>query len=343
MSAVNTATSEHVAIAEGAGLVDRSERGKLALTGADAKEFLAGQVTNDVVGLEAGDGCYAALLTPKGRMLGDLRVLDTGDELLLDMDREALQAIFDVIRRATIGFAVELHKRTLQRGLLSLAGPRARAIAGATDLPVTEHAHRVVTIGGAEVRVIATDVGVDVLTLAEDTDAVRDALLAAGAEPVSEATLDVLRVETGRPRWGAELDETVIPQEAGLNDRAVSFTKGCYVGQETVARLHWKGKPNRHLRGLRLSAPVPVGRRAVPRRARGRAADERRRLPRARPGRARAGPARGGRRRGAAGRRRGRHRDGRGAPVRPPSRGLDGALGKRDAGRPCPSVRNTVH
>ena len=259
MSAVNSATSEHVAIAESAGLVDRSERGKLALTGADAKEFLAGQVTNDVVGLEAGDGCYAAMLTPKGRMLGDLRVLDTGDELLLDMDREALQAIFDVIRRATIGFAVELHKRTLQRGLLSLAGPRARAIAGAKDLPVTEHAHRVVTIGGAEVRVIATDVGVDVLTLAEDTDTVRDALLAAGAEPVSEATLDVLRVETGRPRWGAELDETVIPQEAGLNDRAVSFTKGCYVGQETVARLHWKGKPNRHLRGLQLSEPVPVG------------------------------------------------------------------------------------
>jgi tRNA-modifying protein YgfZ len=259
MSAVNTATSEHVAIAEGAGLVDRSERGKLALTGADSKEFLAGQVTNDVEGLDAGDGCYAALLTPKGRMLGDLRVLDTGDELLLDMDRGALQAIFDVIRRATIGFAVELDKRTLQRGLLSLAGPRARDIAGTTDLPTTEHAHRVATIGGAEARVIATDVGVDVLTVAEDTETVRDALLAAGAEPVSEATLDVLRVETGRPRWGAELDETVIPQEAGLNDRAVSFTKGCYVGQETVARLHWKGKPNRHLRGLRLSAPVPAG------------------------------------------------------------------------------------
>ena len=164
MSAVNTATSEHVAIAEGAGLVDRSERGKLALTGADAKEFLAGQVTNDVVGLEAGDGCYAALLTPKGRMLGDLRVLDTGDELLLDMDRAALQAIFDVIRRATIGFAVELHKRTLQRGLLSLAGPRARDIAGAAALPVTEHANGSLTIGGAEARVIATNVGVDVLT-----------------------------------------------------------------------------------------------------------------------------------------------------------------------------------
>ena len=183
MSAVNSATSEHVAIAESAGLVDRSERGKLALTGADAKEFLAGQVTNDIVGLEPGDGCYAALLTPKGRMLGDLRVLDTGDELLLDMDRAALQAIFDVIRRATIGFAVELHKRTVQRGLLSLAGPRAREIAGATDLPATEHAHRSRRWGrrGACHR---DDVGVDVLTPAEDTDTVRDALLAAGAEPV---------------------------------------------------------------------------------------------------------------------------------------------------------------
>lgn len=246
-------------VAEGAGLVDRSERGKLALTGADAKEFLAGQVTNDVVGLQPGEGCYAALLTPKGRMLGDLRVLETGDELLLDCDRAALQDVFDVIRRATIGFAVELHKRTLQCGLLSLVGPRAREVAGATGLEEREHAHAETTIGPATVRVIATDVGIDVLCRAEDTDAVRDALRAAGAEPIAEEAAEVLRIEAGRPRWGHELDEGVIPQEAGLNDRAVSFTKGCYVGQETVARLHWKGKPNRHLRGLLLSTPVEAG------------------------------------------------------------------------------------
>jgi folate-binding protein YgfZ len=101
--------------------------------------------------------------------------------------------------------------------------------------------------------------GVDVLCLAEDTEAVRSELVKAGAEPVSEQAAEVVRVEHGRPRWGAELDETLIPQEAGLNDRAVSFTKGCYVGQETVARLHWKGKPNRHLRGLRLSALADPG------------------------------------------------------------------------------------
>jgi tRNA-modifying protein YgfZ len=77
--------------------------------------------------------------------------------------------------------------------------------------------------------------------------------------PVSEAAAEVLRVESGRPRFGLDLDQTVIPQEAGLNERAVSFSKGCYVGQETVARLHYRGKPNRHLRGLRLSEPEPSG------------------------------------------------------------------------------------
>ncbi len=259
MAAADTIDAELRATHDGAGLLDRSERGKLALIGPDAKEFLAGQVTNDVVGLQPGTGCYAALLTPKGKMLGDMRILDTGEELLLDVDRAALQAIFDVIRRATIGFRAELDKRTLQRGLLSLVGPRSREIAGVADLAAEEHAHRTTTIGGVEVRAIATDVGVDVLCLAEDTAGVRDALTAAGAQPVSEATAELVRIERGRPRWGAELDETTIPQEAGLNDRAVSFTKGCYVGQETVARLHWKGKPNRHLRGLRLSAPAPAG------------------------------------------------------------------------------------
>jgi folate-binding protein YgfZ len=109
------------------------------------------------------------------------------------------------------------------------------------------------------VRLIVTDVGVDVLCDADDTDAVREALLSAGATPVSEQAAEIVRVERGRPRYGHELDDATIPQEAGLNDRAVSFTKGCYVGQETVARLFYRGKPNRHLRGLRLSEPVPAG------------------------------------------------------------------------------------
>ena len=109
-----------------AGSVDRSERGKLALTGPSAKEFLQGQVSNDVEALTPGTGCYAAFLTPKGKMLGDLRILDTGDELLLDTERVALQELFNMIRRFSVGYDVQLHKRTLQQGLLSLLGPDGR-------------------------------------------------------------------------------------------------------------------------------------------------------------------------------------------------------------------------
>lgn len=244
------------------GLVDRSERGKLALTGAEAKGLLSGQVTNDVEALEPGHGCYAALLTNKGKMLGDLRVLAVGGEapeLHLDCERVALQALFDQLRRAAIGWQAELHKRTVQEALFSLLGPASRAVAGASELPAEEHAHLPVALGGAAARAIATDLGVDVLCRAEDADAVRAALQAAGAEPVPPQAAEALRVAAGRPRYGVDLDEGVIPQEAGLNPRAVSFTKGCYVGQETVARLHWRGKPNRHLRGLRLPGPAEDG------------------------------------------------------------------------------------
>jgi len=241
------------------GLLDRSERGKLALTGEDRKAFLNGQVTNDVEALEPGQGCYAAFLTPKGKMLGDLRILDTPDELLLDTERVALQGLFDLVRRFSIGHEVQLHKRTLESGLLSLIGPGARSVASAAELPEAEHSHIAAQIAEHPVRLIATDAGVDVLCSAGDTETVATALRAAGAEPMDEAYAEILRVERGRPRYGVDLDDSVIPQEAGLNERAVSFTKGCYVGQETVARLHWRGKPNRHLRGVRLVAPAQAG------------------------------------------------------------------------------------
>ena len=245
-------TSEYETLKTGLGLVDRSERGKLLLTGSGAKEFLHGQVTNDVEGLEPGHGCYAAFLTHKGKMLGDLRILDGGEAgLWIDTERSALQELFNLLRRTRIGRDVEIHKRTLQRALLSLVGPGARAVA-----ELGEHEHRRAELGGAPVRLVGTDLGIDVICAAEDADRVRAAL---DAEPVAEAAAEVVRVESGRPRFGVDLDDTVIPQEAGLNDRAVSFTKGCYVGQETVARLYYKGKPNRHLRGLRLSEPVPAG------------------------------------------------------------------------------------
>ena len=259
MTSIDSTAAEYRTITDSCGLLDRSERGKLALTGADAKSFLQGQVSNDVEALGPGQGCYAAFLTPKGKMLGDIRILDTGEEILLDTERPALQPLFNMIRRFSIGFQVELHKRTIERGLLSLLGPQSGPLAAAERLPSAEHAHTLVEIAGMQVRAIRTDVGVDLLCDAADTDSLRSALEDAGALPVSEAAAECLRVERGRPRYGVELDDTVIPQEAGLNERAVSFTKGCYVGQETVARLYYRGKPNRHLRGLRLAGPATTG------------------------------------------------------------------------------------
>src|SRR4051812_34648033 len=186
-------------------LVDRSDMGKLALTGPDAKTFLNGQVTNDVEALEPGTGCYAAFLTHKGKMLGDLRILDTGDELLLDTERSALQALFDMVRRFKLGRDVELHKRTLERGLLSLIGPDARRVAGADDLPAVEHANRPGAVDGIDVVLAATDVGVDLLCAGERTADLHAALVARGALAVSAAAAECLRIEHGRPRYGVDL------------------------------------------------------------------------------------------------------------------------------------------
>ena len=259
MAATDRTVADYRVLTEACGLLDRSERGKLALTGTGAKEFLEGQVTNAVEALSSGQGVYAAFLSPKGKMLGDLRVLDLGDELFLDTERSVLQELFNMIRRYRIGYDMDLHKRTVERGLLSLIGPEARAVAGAGDLPRAEHANAPGEVDGTRVRLVATDAGVDLICDAADTDALAAELRGRGAEDVDEAAAEVLRVEAGRPRYGVDLDDTVIPQEAGLNERAVSFTKGCYVGQETVARLHYRGKPNRHLRGLRPSAPAHHG------------------------------------------------------------------------------------
>jgi folate-binding protein YgfZ len=256
MNPVATELDAYTALVERCGVLDRSERGKLALSGPDAKDFLQGQVSNDIDGLSEGEGCYAAFLTPKGKMLGDLRVLDAGEELLLDTERVALQALFNMIRRFSVGFQVKLHKRTLERGLLSLIGPHAGEL---VDVPEAEHAHRVNELDGLSVRAIRTDVGVDLLCESGQTERLLSVLQERGVKPVPETAAEVVRVERGRPRYGIDLDDTVIPQEAGLNERAVSFTKGCYVGQETVARLRYRGKPNRHLRGLILSEPAERG------------------------------------------------------------------------------------
>ncbi|HEY5197662.1 MAG TPA: folate-binding protein [Solirubrobacteraceae bacterium] len=249
---------EHQALLEGAGLFDRSDRGKLAVTGDEADRFLDSMLSNDIVGIPVGGGAYTTLLTHKGRILADPRVIRTTEGFLLDTERVGLQALFDAIRQLRIGYRAELHKRTLERSLVSLIGPRSDELVG--DPPAAgEHANAETTIAGVPVVVVRTDGGLDLIFASEEIAVVRGELERLGAVPVGQAAVECVRIEHGAPRLGVDMDETTMPQEAGIHERAVSFTKGCYVGQETVARLYWKGKPNRHLRGLRLSGPASPG------------------------------------------------------------------------------------
>jgi len=245
------ATSDYQRLRESAGLVDRSDRGKLLLTGAEAAEYLQGQVTNDVEALAPGEGCYAALLTHKGKVVADMRILRETESLLLDTEAHALPALRRNVEMYSIGRDVQVTDQTANRAILSLVGPAARAALDA-EPPAAEHAW----VEGEHGLYVATDLGVDVICPAGAAEAVKDAL---GIEPVDLGAAECVRVESGRPRHGLDFDAATIPQEAGLNERAVSFTKGCYVGQETVARLHYRGKPNRHLRGLKLSEPGQTG------------------------------------------------------------------------------------
>jgi folate-binding protein YgfZ len=247
-----TVTSDqHRLLREDVGLVDRSDRGKLLLEGSEAAEFLQGQVTNDVEALSPGSGCYAALLTHKGKMRADMRILRGEDWLLVDTEPHGLAPLAKTVQMYSIGRDVQAADVTVERVLVSLVGPKARERLEPAP-PATEHSF----VEGPHGLHVATDLGVDVIAPAAAADAVREAL---GVEPVSLQAAECVRIESGRPRHGVDVDETTIPQEAGLNERAVSFTKGCYVGQETVARLHYRGKPNRALRGLRLSGPARTG------------------------------------------------------------------------------------
>jgi folate-binding protein YgfZ len=243
--------TEYELLRDAAGFVDRSARGKLLLRGAEAADFLQGQVTNDVEALAPGTGCYALLLTHKGKVRADMRVLRGDGWFWIDTPKGALPVLEHTIGTYGIGRDIGTQDVTGERAILSLLGPAARASLDA-EPPEEEHSF----VEGEHGLYVSTDLGVDVICPVGEAGAVRAAL---GVEEVTEAAAECLRVESGRPRLGIDFDADTIPQEAGLNDRAVSFTKGCYVGQETVARLHYKGKPNRHLRGLRLSAPAERG------------------------------------------------------------------------------------
>ncbi len=251
--------AQYRVLREQAGIVDRPDRRFIAVSGAEGAEYLQGQLTNDVEALAPGEGQYTALLDRKGHMQSDMRLLRLGpDEILIDLDAVAADAVLRHLSLYKVGREVEVTDVSPTHALLSVIGPAAAHAAGAGPL-APEHAHTELEVGGRPTRAIATALGLDLVVQSEHVEAVEAALAAAGAEPASADAAEIIRVESGRPRFGAEMTSATMPAEAGIEESAVSFTKGCYIGQETVARLHYKGRPNRHLRGLRLSAPVPQG------------------------------------------------------------------------------------
>lgn len=259
MEATLELDAQYRALREEAGLIDRSDRPRIAVHGSEAAEFLQGQLTNDVEALAPGEGCYAALLDRKGKVQADMRVLRiSDDELLIDTEPETGALLARHLGTYNVGRDATVERDDSGRALLSLVGPLAPKLVG--DGPLgPEHTHAERFVAGAACRVIATDAGADLLVPAEAVAAVTDHLLAEGAQPASDAAAEIVRVESGRPRVGREITAQTMPAEAAIDERAVSFTKGCYIGQETVARLHYKGKPNRHLRRLRAAAPVAAG------------------------------------------------------------------------------------
>jgi len=244
---------------EEVGLLLREDRGLLVVSGPDAADYLQGQLTNDIEALEPGDAADAALLDRKGHMQAEIRVLRPGSEpdLLLDLEPAGLEAARRHLQMYKIGREVEVSDESEQHSLISLIGPRAVEIAGTAVL--SESDCETTKIGGAQCVAVGSTEGIDLILSAANAEPVREALLAAGVVEVSPAAAEIVRIEAGRPRFGAEMGTETMPAEAGIVERTVSFTKGCYIGQETVARLHYKGKPNRHLRGLRLSAAAQPG------------------------------------------------------------------------------------
>ncbi|MDQ3644026.1 MAG: folate-binding protein [Actinomycetota bacterium] len=248
-------TTEYELLTTDAGLLDRPGWTVLELEGGEAAEFLQGQVTNDIEALEPGEGCYAALLDHKGKLRTDMRVLrPAADRLIVDAESVARAVLRHNFETYSLGRDVRSRDLTDERRVLSLIGPAARARLDA-EPPEREHAF----VEGELGLYVATHFGVDLIVPVAEAGGSRGLVPEALAPAVSEEAAECLRVEAGRPRLGHDMDGTTIPQEAGINERAVSFTKGCYVGQETVARLHYRGKPNRHLRGLRLSRPAAHG------------------------------------------------------------------------------------
>ena len=259
----NSSSIEHAyrALSDGAVVVDRSDRLRMLFTGDKAAESLTGLVTNDVVALNPGQGLYAAALTNKGKILADVRIFRRDDGFLVDANPLAGPHWAAMIRKFVNPRLAKYQDISGTTGDVGVFGSNAlelvRAVLGA-DVATEPYAHVAVRHGDATLTVASVpDFGVPGYDIIGPRDIIADLparFMEAGAIADAHDALHIARIEAGRPEWGIDMDDTLLAQEMDMERlNAISFTKGCYTGQETVARVHYRGHVNRLLRGVRLT------------------------------------------------------------------------------------------
>lgn len=258
--------AEHAALRESAGVLDLSFRSRICITGADRARWLNGQVTNNVKDLRVGQGCYAALVNAKGKLQSDLNIFCLADELLLDFEPGLTSSVSQRLEKYVIADDVQVVDVTQHYGLLSVQGPKSDAVVQGLALfkeiptqPMRFTSIKDATLGEIylmnEPRTGAK--GFDLFVPTPALGAVMDKLIAAARELGGRAcgwtALETARIEAGIPRFGADMDESNLAPEAGIESRAISYTKGCYIGQEVTARIRTYGQVAKSLRCLRLA------------------------------------------------------------------------------------------
>jgi folate-binding protein YgfZ len=259
--------AEASAARENVALADLSYRGVLRVTGPDRSTFLHGMCTQDINGMPEGSWAYAALLTAKGAMVADARVLRRPDELLIDLDAGLSPKVLGFLNSYLISEDAEATDVTGEYARLALHGPRTAQVLAALGLAPPEGSRVLdAQLNGERVLVLepalavtpsSVELWVPPSALAGLWEAVRKAGAPLGLSPLGEEALELLRVEAGLPRYGQELVDTTIPLEANLQ-RALHYNKGCYIGQEVIARATFRGHMNRKLVGLYLGEAAPA-------------------------------------------------------------------------------------
>ena len=258
--------AEHAALRQSCAVLDLSFRSRLVLTGGDRVRLLNGQVTNNVKDLPASEGCYAALVTNKGRMQSDLNIHILPEEILLDFEPGLAASIAGRFDKYIIADDVQVMDAAPHYGLLSVQGPRAWDAVEQTGLNFARpekvfQSRRLPHETLGEIYCVnqprTGTAGFDLFAPLNSLELLAEMLIAAAATLGGRAAgwhaLETARIEAGLPRFGSEMDETNLPPEAGIETRAISYTKGCYIGQEIIARIRTYGQVAKALRGLRFA------------------------------------------------------------------------------------------